>query len=92
MLTIRQYKMLRLFKKENFSITEALKLNQRTFGSLCKRGLVEYSLKYGFVLTENGESVLDAVQFLVMTRKIDNGRFSSYVPKVRKLLVMRKSA
>lgn len=81
-MTIPQLKMLKLFQSQTFSISQALHLDQRTFGGLCHHKWVEYDT-YGkyFHIVELGAENFERANRVHNFRKYNNGRFSVRVPR-----------
>jgi len=86
-MTIPQLRMLKLFREREFTIDQALRLDQRTFGCLCHHIWVDWNTAHNtFEITALGEVVFERSNVVHNFRKYNNGRFSVRVPKLRKSL------
>lgn len=90
-MTARQYRMLLLFSRRDYDIDQALDLDQRTFGSLCRRGWVDfyYGSRARFIITENGRAMFEHHHDWTMKRSDPSRPFSSFVSSGAKRIAER---
>ena len=87
-MTIRQYSLMELFARERgFSIEQALRFQQTTFGSLCRRKWVRFNAKsQKFETTPAGREIFQVYRTLDFYRKHDSQKFSVFVHLPQKRL------
>lgn len=92
-MTLHQFKMLKVFRMKSLTIPEALTLNQRTFGSLCRNDMVAYDVSSAtFYVTAYGNGAYQEVSGWNYHRGNNNGKFSKYVPRKREFQLYRKAS